>query len=66
MLIVDALSKDDWLTIGELSEDTGLGPDSISQVTSALPELFEKFPCPEEKRGREVAIRLRVAIPALR
>lgn len=57
--IIDQLDHDEWRTISELAEGSNLGKDSIMQITSALNgELFEKFPCPELGRGREVAVKL--------
>jgi hypothetical protein len=59
LLIVHQLqNREGWLTISELAEYTELGPDTIGQITSLIPELFQKFPCPEHGRGREVAILL--------
>jgi hypothetical protein len=65
VLIVRELEKDDWRTIGELVEGTGIGTDTVTQITSALNgRLFEKFTCPEPGRGREVAVRLMPRLPA--
>lgn len=61
LLIVRLLDRDEWLTISEIVEATGLGEDTVTQVTSALKgQLFDKFPCPEG--GKKTAIALEPGI----
>jgi DNA-binding MarR family transcriptional regulator len=59
--IVTVLKRDNWRTLNELAEVTGLNKTTVAEITAALErELFERFLCPDPDRGRgdEVAVGL--------
>lgn len=59
-LIVKQLEKNEWFTVSELAEYTGLSLDVVIQLTSAVDgQLVDKFQCPEEGRHRETAVSLK-------